>query len=237
MRKRILLLVSLLTVAVLLGSASDRAHAEPKDGALAWGLLSTELSTAGIFALNFGVKGWPNKGPALALNMSPIVIGIGAGVAAHYADIDARPAYAIHGATALGFDMFLLGMLIDGRNESDGLKVGTAAWTLGTLGMAAGGWIGATQVDSGGDEALVFFVAPMGGFLVGGFVGTIVGLFKRGQPAFKGAVVGATTGLAIGLAASIVYAITHDGDDQQGTPRLTERSRAMRPLFSWAGMF
>ncbi len=38
----------------------------------------------------------------------------------------------------LGFDLFLVGTLIDGRSDRDGVRAGTAAWTLGGLGMLAG---------------------------------------------------------------------------------------------------
>ncbi len=229
---RIRVITAVLAAAVFCATPS-RAHAD-EDSALAWGYLAGELSTAGIFYLNFGTKSWPNKGPALALNMSPILIGIGSAFAAHKAELDPTPAYAIHGATSLGFNMYMLGMLIDGRNERDGLKSGPLAWTLGGLGMAGGAWIGATQID--GDSAPAYFVAPTGGFLVGGFIGLVTGLFRRKDP-FHNAVWGATIGLAAGIAGSVIYAATRD-DDPSSQPRTLDGRRKPKPaVFSWSGVF
>jgi len=214
-----------------LGAAPGRAHAEKStEGALAWGLLTTEASTAGVFALNFGVRGWPNHGPALALNFAPMVLGPGAGFGAYYAELDPRPAYAIHGAGAMGFDLFLVGGLIDGRADKDGFRVGTAAWTLGAAGAAFGAWIGASEIDNA-DEGAAFYAAPAGGFVVGGLIiGGISALVTHdSDKAMRGFIMGAAIGLALGLGGSTVYAFL----DRSGT-RGDSASARVAPGFSAA---
>jgi hypothetical protein len=210
---RLLHALVIATAAAVLGAAPSRARAD-SEGALAWGFLAGEASTAGVFALNFGVRGWPNKGPALALNFTPMVLGPGIGAAAHYGGLDPRPAYAIHGAGAMGFDLFLVGGLIDGRSDRDGFRVGTAAWTLGAVGAGFGAWIGASEIDNA-DEGAAFYVAPIGGFVAGGLViGGISALVTRdSNKAMRGFIMGAAIGLSAGLAGSTVFAFM----DRSGT--------------------
>jgi len=232
--------VAAAVLAVSLGAAPSRARADSEQ-VLAWGLLATEASTAGVFTLNFGVRGWPNKGPALALNFAPMVIGPGVGAAAHFADLDPRPAYAIHGAGAMGFDLFLVGGLFDGRNDRDGFRVGPAAWTLGTVGTAFGAWIGATEIDNA-DEGAAFYAAPIGGFVVGGFViGGMSALISRNNDkAMRGFIMGAAIGLSLGLAGSTVYAFldesgTRDEPSKRTAPRVG--FARVTNLLSLAGSF
>ena len=231
---------TLLLAATLITVTPSSAHADA-DGAVAWGILAAEINTAGVFALNFGVKGWPNSGPALILNMTPMVVGPGAAYAAHKAGLNPEPALAIHGASLVGFDLMLVGMLIDGRNERDGLRLGPTAWTLGALGAAAGGYAGATQFE--GDAGRVFLIAPIGGFVVGGIVGMVGTLIATldGTKAFKGAVIGAASGITLGVAASLIYALAYQDDDEQaaaaGAPATQRDKRDAPIMFSFGGAF
>ncbi len=236
-RLRILLCVATATLIVLV---SAPVHADT-EGGTAWGLMATELSTAGVFALNFGVKSWPNQGPAQWLNMAPLVIGPGIGFAAHKLELSPQSAYAVHGSAVIGFNMLLVGMLIDGRSERDGLRVGNTTWALGAAGVAAGGWAGATQFE--GEAGTVFMLAPVGGFIAGGVIGLVGGLFASqggGDAAFKGAVIGAAAGMAIGIATSFVYAQS-TSDSQGGTAAReasNDREADTRPvMFSVGGAF
>ncbi len=228
-------------LAIGLVATPGRAEADAETG-LAWGLLTTEASTAGVFALNFGVRGWPSHGPALALNFAPMLLGPGAGIGAHYAGLDPRPAYAIHGAGAMGFDLFLVGALIDGRADKDGLRVGTAAWTLGAAGAAFGAWVGASEIDNA-DEGAAFYAAPIGGFVVGGFViGGIAALVTHdSDKALRGFALGAAIGLGLGLGGSTIYAfLDRSGTrDEESNARLAPGSSASNApvLFSFGGSF
>lgn len=199
------LLASLALASLLVPSAA--AADDDRYAPLAYGVTFGELATAGVFALNFGTK-FPNQGPALAVNFTPILIGPGAGLGAHFLDLDPRPALALHGGAWLGLDLFLVGALIDGRDEAFGLRAGPVAWSLGALGALAGGVLGATQIDDG-DEAAWFLAAPGVGFLAGGLVlGGILVLASGldGDQAPGRFALGAATGLGLGLGVATVMA-------------------------------
>jgi len=235
---RILLLLALLA-SFALAPRDAQAENEKAEGALAWGLLATEASMAGVFALSFKVKGWPSDGPAFMVNMAPLVIGPGVAFGAYAGDFDPRPAYALHGAAAMGLDLFLVGMLIDGMNEDDGRAIGTNAWILGLLGAGAGAWVGATQVDNA-DEGAVFYGAPIGGFAVGGIVGMATSLLSGNtNDLFEYAVYGATGGMTLGVAGSLYFALS-DAKGTRGTellsaPKLTTDTK--RFMMSFGGSF
>ena len=235
LRQPIRLLLALVTlVAVLSRSAPARADTE---SGFAWGFLAGELSTAGIFALNFGVQSWPNHGPALIANMAPMVIGPAVAYGAHRAELNPRPAYAIQGASMLGFDMFLVGMLIDGRSQRDGVRAGTTAWTLATMGVAAGAGIGASLIDEASSK--VFYIAPTAGFVVGGFlgmVGTLV-VTHDGDKTFQGAIWGAAGGIALGLGASLIYAFTVEDEDEPQAKGPGSAGASEPIIFSVGGAF
>lgn len=225
-----------LAFALVLSSslAAAPARAEPPSEALAWGVATGELAVAGVLALNFGTD-YPTHGPALIVNFAPLVLAGGAAWGAHATDLDPRPALALHGGAWFGLELFMLGALIDGRDEPFGLRAGTVAWTLGAIGTLAGGVLGATAVDDA-DRAKVWLGAPGAGFLAGGLVlgGVLVlasGL-DGGQAPGRFAV-GAAAGLAIGLGAATYYALRDDGDD--ATPRLDPGPR--RFVLSFGGAF
>ncbi|MBE7450988.1 MAG: hypothetical protein HS111_19475 [Kofleriaceae bacterium] len=128
-----------VTVAVSAATVTWTAAPARADtrGALIWGGTALELSTLGVFALNFGTDLVPNHGPGMIINFTPMVIAPAVGYGARNAD-PALP-LAIHGAGWMGVDLFLLGTLIDGRGERDRMRVGAVAWTLGAVGAVAGG--------------------------------------------------------------------------------------------------
>ena len=209
--------VASLAVVGVMGSmiAARTARAEEEAYApSAYGVLVGELAFAGVFAANFN-NVWPNQGPALMLNFTPLLLGPAAGLGAHYGNLDARPALALHGAGWMGLNGFLIGALIDGRARPSGLRVGGFAWTLGAIGAIAGGVIGATAVD-GDREDDVFLGAPPAGFAVGGLVlggllviiGGIDGDAAPGQFA-----TGAVLGMTIGLGVSTYFAYRGSDDD------------------------
>jgi hypothetical protein len=63
-----------------------------------------------------------------------------------------------HGAAWGGLDGFLIGTLIDGLSHERGMTIGPWAYGLAAVGTLAGGWLGATQIESG---------APTEGWLAG----------------------------------------------------------------------
>ncbi|MCP4447181.1 MAG: hypothetical protein GY811_17805 [Myxococcales bacterium] len=123
----------LFVVPAALLAAPSQAMADDDSG-LAWGTLAGEASIAGVLALNFLVDDWPTDGPAFALNFAPMVLIPAAGDPAHLTGLDPRPAYAMHGASMVGLNLFMVGSMIDGRNAKDGLRAGPVAVTLGAIG-------------------------------------------------------------------------------------------------------
>lgn len=228
-------------LAATLAVAPAPAAADEPSAPIAWGGLATELSVAGVFALNFGTDLVPNHGPGMIVNFTPLVIGPVTGWGMRH--VDAGPALAVHGAGWLGFDLFLLGALIDGRAERDRLAVGPAALTLGAVGALAGGYLGATAVD-GRDESVAFMGGPPAGFVVGGLV--LGGIYVLaggldGDKALSQFTTGAVAGLSIGLGVSTLMAYRGFGDTAPVaaaatlTPRLAPGRD--RVLFSVGGSF
>ncbi len=216
-----------LLVCLLLVAASDVAYAESTRAtsrdrrtttALVHGIFVGELGTAGVFALNFGTD-LPDRSYQMPVNFTPLLLGPAAAYGAYRAKLDPRPAMALHGALWLGADLFLLGALVDGRERAWQLRGGAVAWTLGGLGVLAGGLAGATAIR-GDDALLAWMVGPSLGFAAGGLVlgGMLVlaggadGDDALGQLA-TGAIVGTTLGL--GIAGVLAY-----GDYRDTTRRL-----------------
>lgn len=199
-----------VSAATVTGTAAP-ARADTR-GAMIWGGTALELSTLGVFALNFGTDLVPNHGPGMIINFTPMVIAPAVGYGARNAD-PALP-LAIHGAGWMGVDLFLLGTLIDGRGERDRMRVGAVAWTLGAVGAVAGGVL-STRVDPG-TETTAFMAAPPAGFAAGGLVlGGILVLAGGldGDKAVSQFATGATIGLTLGLGAATYLALRDDGGD------------------------
>ncbi|HVV86143.1 MAG TPA: hypothetical protein VHE35_23965 [Kofleriaceae bacterium] len=199
-----------------LAAAARPAAAEPPQPWIAYGGLTLEAAVAGTFYLNFSdLADHMSEGTRLTLGTGGMVLlPIGAGYLAHRLDLEPRPALAIHGAFALGAEGFLIGALVDGRDEAWGVRAGRTSWTLGAIGAAAGAVIGGSDVD-GRDEAAAWFVAPVAGFVVGGLgiggVLAIAGGFDDDHLPGQ-LVTGATIGLAIGAGAATVLAVRGVGD-------------------------
>lgn len=233
---------SLALVAAVVVAAPSSAIADTEtrtERGLAWGGLTLEASMAGVFAINFGTRLVPNHGPGLLFNFTPMVLAPGIGWLMR--DVDADPAYAVHGAAWVGFDLFLLGTLIDGRHERDRMKVGKTAWTLGALGAVAGGVLGATRLDDR-DEGLRWMVAPPAGFIAGGIgLGTLLVFIGGldGDKALSQWTTGAAVGLAAGLGFGTYYALrSQDGDAAprvSTTPSVDPGGR--RFMMSFGGRF
>ena len=116
--------------------AARPAYADEPYAPAAYGAVALEYGMFGVFYANFNDV-WSSKGPALALNFTPMVLGAGAAIGAHYGDFNPRPAHAIHGAGWFGVEGFLIGALIDGRDKGWGLRAGRWAWTLGAIGAVS----------------------------------------------------------------------------------------------------
>jgi hypothetical protein len=232
----------LLTIAVLLLSSVSTAAAERSEkteNALVWGGTALELSMAGVFALNFGTKLVPNHGPGMIINFTPMVIGPAVGFGARHTD--PTPALAIHGASWVGLNLFMLGTLIDGRDDRHRMKIGPAAITLGAAGALAGGYLGAARVDRG-DETSVFMLAPAAGFAAGGIaIGGMLVLIGGidGDKAPSQFATGAVAGLTIGLAAATYVALRSDNttDSTLALPTPTISPSHERILVSLGGSF
>ncbi len=228
-----------LTLAICIGLSllypSRDAQADD-DNTLAWGLLGTELSMAGVFALNFGVEDYPNDGPVFALNFAPLLIGPASAYAAHRFDWGAEPAYAVHGAAALGGTLFLLGGLVDGRKDRSGFRIGNASLALGAMGAVGGAWLGATKIDSL-EVGTAFFAAPVAGLVVGGLVGILSAVISSdSNKAMSRAAMGAVGGLTLGIGGSLIFAQTSN-DTNQSTSRVVPGASASagQYMFSFGG--
>lgn len=190
-------------------AAASPAHADQTpSAAMAWGVTTGELATAGVFYLNFGTDLIPNHGPALAFNFTPMVLAPGVAYLARNAD--PRPALAIHGAGWLGLDLFLLGTLIDGRAETHRMKIGPAALGLAGAGALVGGYYAYTRVDTRRDAGAAL-LAPGAGFAAGGLVLGGIYVLAAGLDGDKAPsqfATGAIAGLSIGLGVATYVAHT-----------------------------
>jgi hypothetical protein len=235
-------LMRFLASLALVGSlvVARTASAGEPDAPIAYAVTAGELATAGVFAANFN-NVWPNHGPALALNFTPLLLGPAAGFGAYYGDLDPRPALAIHGAGWYGIEGFLIGALIDGRDKGWGLRAGTFAWTIGAIGAIGGGVIGATAVDGKSEGAAWLASAPVGfiggGLVLGGLlvlIGGIDGDHASGQFA-----TGALVGLTLGLGASTLLAYRGFDDTSPSRVRPAVTGAAMSDdratIFSFGG--
>ena len=205
---------SLICVVAGLGPRTAAAE-RPKPWAV-YGGLSLEAAMAGTFYLNFSdladhvgdnARVWTGFIGSTALTL-------GGGYLGHRFDLDPRPALAVHGAVWFGLEGFMLGTLVDGRDQAWGLRVGRTAWTLGAVGAVAGAVVGGRFVD-GRDETSVWFGGPTIGFAAGGIViGGLMVLIGGidGDTASGQFVTGATVGLTVGLGAATALAIHGFGD-------------------------
>ncbi len=233
------LVVVVASVVLLLSTVRPAAANEPNDS-LMWGITGAEVG----FAVAAGVAARPGataRGAATLVNLTPFALGGAAWYLTNQLEIDASPAFAIHGAGWFGADLFLLGSLIDGRDKPFGLRAGTLAWTLGAVGAVAGGFLGATAIETK-NEATLWLAAPIAGFFAGGLVGggalyTASGFDKeqmRGRFT-TGAIAGLTVGLGIAT-----FAALRGGDTAAVSPisRAVESTPTPRRfMLSFGGAF
>lgn len=214
-------------VIAALAAGPGAAEARPVKGWEAYAGLTLEASLAGVFYINFSdVADHVGDGVRIPLGIvGMFALPVGAGFAAHRLDLDPRPALAIHGAAWYGLDGFMLGSLIDGRDQAWGLRVGKTAWTLAAIGAVGGAIVGARHVDND-DEATMWFAGPTAGFAAGGLVLGTVLVFAGGldgDDAPGQFVTGATIGLTVGLGAATALAIRGMGDASPGRRKQVAR--------------
>ncbi len=199
-----------------LAASARTAIADRPDPSFVYGALTAEAAMAGTFYLNFSdLADHVGESVRLPVGFVATLGGpFGVGYLAYRTKPDPRPGLIVHGAAWYAFDGFLLGTLIDGRDQAWGLRIGPTAWTLGALGLVGGGVLGARYVD-GRDESVAWFAAPVGGFVAGGIgLGGLLVLLGGvdGDTASGQFVTGATVGLTVGLGAATALAIRGFGD-------------------------
>lgn len=207
--------------AVLAGPSRAAAAPREPNAGIAYGVTAGELAVAGVFYLNFGTRLVPNHGPGMIVNAMPVLIGPAAGWGLRHGD--ASPALAVHGGGWLGLDMFLLGSLIDGRQERGRMKVGPAAITMGALGAIGGAYVSYRHLDTDRKASTALVAAPLGfaagGIVLGGIYVLAGGL--DGDKAPSQFATGAIAGLTIGLGVAAYTAFADEGGgDTARTRRL-----------------
>src|SRR5207247_369702 len=112
----------------------------------------------------------------------------------------------------LGFDMFMLGTLIDGRDVRQRMKIGTTAIALGLGGTIAGGLF-ASRSRTGTSDSVWLGGAPIGmfagAFAIGGILVLATGI--DGDKAPSQFAIGGIAGMSLGLGVAIWYSQTHQG--------------------------
>lgn len=209
------------------------------EDALVWALWTMELGGAGVVwakTHGFDHQDWREA----ALITAPIVAGVGVGLASHLGDWSPSVPLAVHGASWMGLDLFLLGGLLSG-DDDDGFHAGAMAWSLAAIGAAAGGYLGATEVDPGIERQL--WMGMQYGGIVGAFGGVLaVFIAQDFDHATETRVVGwsALVGLTLGLGAGAALAFTRDEDAtstyvEVSTPMLSPAPHGL--VLGWGGRF
>lgn len=203
-----------ILVALAVGLAAPRAaHAESDrlGDAMTWGVLGLEAGTAGLFTLAFTTGIGSTSAQASVLGWTPLLLGGGITYLAYRADAGRTIPVVIHGAVWTGVDLFLVGTLLEGRNDRDRLKIGKVSLAMGVIGGLGGAalaeWTGRDK-----DASTVWLGAPVGSALAGGLVlGGILVLAGGvdGDKAVSQLATGTIAGLTLGLGASIYYGVTH----------------------------
>jgi hypothetical protein len=146
----------------------------------------------------------------------------------------------VQGGVWTGLDLFVLGALIDGRDERDRLKIGPTSIALGIGGTIAGGLL-AHRSRTGTADSVWLAAAPggfvAGGFVIGGMLVLIGGL--DGDKAVSQFAIGGIAGLSIGLGAAIWYTTTQQRTGSSGASPLLPSVGVSdgRTMFSYGGTF
>lgn len=210
----------------------SHAHADEQRRGPTYGVAAAEVTGAAVVAIHLTTASSPGSGGGLVLNFAPMVVGIGAGIAAERADLDPRIPLGFHGALMGGLSMLAIGAAIDGRDDADdGVALGPAALTLAPLGMVGGALLGATIVDDL-PETGGFLAAPFGGALAGGVTFAIVHFFDDEGPRSTGRLVGFVGGgMLLGTAGSLLFSIP----DRTPRPAIVASGRAT--MITFGGTF
>ena len=202
----------LVTLALLASLAAPAAADDKRSGTMVWGEAGLELGCAGVFAIAFGTDAYDSSLAAPSLTLAPFALAGGMALLAHRYDLGPSGPVIVHGAVWTGLDLFMLGSLIDGRNDHERLAIGPVGITLGIAGTLAGGYL-ASRSRTGTSDAVWLGAAP-GGFVAGGLaLGGLLVLAGGldGDRAISQFTTGAVAGLSIGLGAAIYYTATHPG--------------------------
>ncbi|MBL9016190.1 MAG: hypothetical protein JNL83_18525 [Myxococcales bacterium] len=229
------------TALVVITALSATAVAEDqRSGPVAWGVAGLELGMAADFTLAFTTKVHSSAAATTGLALGVFALGGGMALLSHRADLGATGPVVVHGAVWAAADLFVLGSLIDGRNERDRLKIGPTAVVLGASGLIAGG-IFAYRSRTGTADSIWLGAAP-GGFLAGGLaIGGILVLASGldGDKAVSNFAIGGVAGLSIGLGAAIWYTTTQQPSRSSGSSALVPSVGIHdgRTMFSYGGTF
>ena len=152
-------------------AAADTAADHSADGTIMWSIAGMEVGAAGSLAYMLGGKSATfSNGRVLASTAVPLVTAIGAGLLAAKLDAGPRLGNAVHGALWGALGAGALGMVIDGRRDSSGAKLGPATKVLAATGAVAFAASSALLPDD--QMHPIFLGAPMaaalGTILVGG---------------------------------------------------------------------
>lgn len=228
--------IALLVIAAL---ASPALAEDKRSGPVAWGVAGLELGMAGDFTLAFTTKVHSSSGGTLAAALGVFALGGGMAYLSYKADLGPTGPLVGHGAVWGGVDLFILGSLIDGRDDRHRLKIGPTAITLGIGGTIAGGLL-AYRSRTGTADTVWLGAAP-GGFLAGGLaIGGMIVLIGGldGDKAMSQFAIGGLAGLSIGLGAAIWYSSTHQptsGSSATLVPSIGVRDGVT--MFSYGGAF
>lgn len=226
-------MVATLTAAALscpaLADADERTF-------IAYGVAGAEIATAGTILLHVYTDSSPSGGIGLAVNMLPLVGGIGAGAIGSSVDADPRPALGLHGAVIGALPLLAIGASVEGRGEDDGVKLGPATLTLGMLGAAGGAYLAAWRVDDT-NESVAVATAPLVGALAGGLTGAIVHFLDDGGPSSTGRLLRfAGSGMLLGTIGSMIYAWP-DRDESQTSMRIAPSFGSNTTIPSYGAAF
>jgi hypothetical protein len=188
------------------GAQADTAADHSADGMIVWSVAGMELGATAAMTYMFAAPASPvSSGRAMAGAAVPIGASIGAALLAAATDAGPRGGYAVHGAIWGALGAGALGMVLDGDDDSSGVRAGPNAKILAFTGAVVGGAVGALIPDDRIHPA--FIGAPLGaalGTMVVGGIAMMVTFNKRpGRPlaiALGAATLGA---LAVGTAAAL----------------------------------
>jgi hypothetical protein len=212
MRPRLLVLASLCALSSpRLARADTPGKDEAERRVAPWMVLTTELSLGATATCASHTKAHQDLCIGVGV-VGMLGLTVGVGLAADAWSLDPRVPQAIHGAASVGAELFLMGTLIDGRDQAFGVRAGTAAYVLGAAGVLGGAVLGVRA--HGAIPEYVTLGAPLAGLVVGGIlVGLPLALVTNDSNQADGRMAtGAVVVGAFGVGAA-VYLVTHQDED------------------------